>query len=144
MGCAAFYLLRGRDIASRMWFLDPEFACDHALLVRFARRRRIRGVIPSTVEQNEASLTSYYLICKVSLLCRALYAKCHYYLLLIMQNVLIMPCFICKREPATPPHKETVRRRFGSTAPGLESHAVHVTSYITGELCSQIPNTWSA
>jgi hypothetical protein len=32
----------------------------------------------------------------VSLLCSALYAKCPYYVLLYMQSVLIMQCFICK------------------------------------------------
>ena len=32
-------------------------------------------------------------MCKASLLCRALYAKCH---LLHMQSVLIMYCFICR------------------------------------------------
>ena len=36
------------------------------------------------------------LICKVSLLFSALYAKCLYSLVLYMQSVLIILCFICK------------------------------------------------
>ena len=35
-------------------------------------------------------------ICKASLKCSALYAKCPYYVVLYMQSVLIMQCFICK------------------------------------------------
>ena len=35
------------------------------------------------------------LICKVSLLCSALYTKCPYYLVLCMKSVQSMHCFIC-------------------------------------------------
>ena len=41
-------------------------------------------------------LIVYGFICKVSLLCKALYAKCPYYERLYMQSVFIVHGFICK------------------------------------------------
>ena len=43
----------------------------------------------------QSVLIMYCFICKVSLLCSALYAKCPYFVVLYMQRVLIMQCFIC-------------------------------------------------
>ena len=40
-------------------------------------------------------------ICKVSVLFSALYAKCPYYLVLFMQSVRIIQCFTCKAGDST-------------------------------------------
>ena len=44
----------------------------------------------------QSVLIMWCFICKVFLLCGALYAKCSYYLVFYMQSVLIIWCFICK------------------------------------------------
>ena len=80
--------------AGKPWYLCMSVFRQLSDIVRHFRTFCIYSLLFGALHANCPYL--YCFICKVSLLCSALYAKYSYYLVLYLQSVLIMQCFVCK------------------------------------------------